>query len=77
MIVGRICIAVVISTVALAAPAEMFRRAVTQVSSSELAGLASYTQFARAAYCDVSKIQGWKCGGNVVRANRAQHSLIY
>lgn len=34
----------------------------TQVSSSELAGLASYTQFARAAYCDVSKIQGWKCG---------------
>ncbi|KAI0336577.1 alpha/beta-hydrolase [Cubamyces sp. BRFM 1775] len=37
-------------------------RAVTPVSSADLAGLAPYTQFARAAYCDPSKTANWSCG---------------
>ncbi|THH01907.1 hypothetical protein EW026_g883 [Hermanssonia centrifuga] len=35
---------------------------VTQLSASALAALAPYTQFARAAYCDSSKVTGWACG---------------
>ncbi|KAH9887337.1 alpha/beta-hydrolase [Cubamyces lactineus] len=37
-------------------------RDVTPLSSTDLAGLAPYTQFARAAYCDPSKIVNWSCG---------------
>ncbi|KAJ8482585.1 hypothetical protein ONZ45_g14901 [Pleurotus djamor] len=39
------------------------KRAVTALSSTELASFAPFTQFARAAYCITSKLQGWKCGG--------------
>ena len=35
---------------------------VSVLSPSALAGLAPYTQFARAAYCESSKIKGWNCG---------------
>ena len=38
------------------------RDGVTTLSAATLAGLAPYTQFARAAYCDSSIVQGWKCG---------------
>lgn len=49
-----------------AAPASVpIRRAVTPVPASVLAGLAPYTQFARAAYCPTSKLQGWGCGGKL------------
>ncbi|KAL7283928.1 hypothetical protein ACG7TL_001200 [Trametes sanguinea] len=41
------------------------RDGVTPLSSSELAGLAPYTQFARAAYCDPSKTSNWSCGDYV------------
>ena len=36
---------------------------VTTLSASALAGLAPYTQFARAAYCPSNKVTGWACGG--------------
>lgn len=41
---------------------EVARAGVTTLSASQLSGLAPYTQFARAAYCDSSKITGWQCG---------------
>ncbi|KAJ3534314.1 hypothetical protein NM688_g7156 [Phlebia brevispora] len=48
---------------ALAAPAHtVYRRDVTPLSSDQLADLAPFTQFARAAYCPSDKIQGWQCG---------------
>ncbi|KAI9573644.1 Alpha/Beta hydrolase protein [Boletus coccyginus] len=37
-------------------------RSVTTVTSAELSELAPYTQFARAAYCSPSIVQGWACG---------------
>ncbi|EIW80293.1 alpha beta-hydrolase [Coniophora puteana RWD-64-598 SS2] len=43
-------------------PVETWVNTVTQVSASDLSAWAPYTQFARAAYCDPSKIQGWNCG---------------
>ncbi|KAI0061473.1 alpha/beta-hydrolase [Artomyces pyxidatus] len=48
----------------LAAPARspISEREVTPLSSSALAGLAPFTQFARAAYCDPSTITNWQCG---------------
>ncbi|KAI0632143.1 alpha/beta-hydrolase [Trametes polyzona] len=44
----------------LAAPTS--KRAVTALSSSQLASFAPFTQFARAAYCPSDKIKNWKCG---------------
>lgn len=35
---------------------------VTQMSSKQLADLAPYTQFARAAYCSPTIVTGWQCG---------------
>ncbi|TFY75768.1 hypothetical protein EWM64_g8245 [Hericium alpestre] len=37
-------------------------RDATALTADQLAAFAPFTQFARAAYCDPSKIQGWKCG---------------
>ncbi|KAJ3762598.1 Alpha/Beta hydrolase protein [Lentinula raphanica] len=37
-------------------------RTVTQISASELAGFAPYTQFARAAYCPTDVLKTWTCG---------------
>ncbi|KAF8842167.1 alpha/beta-hydrolase [Paxillus ammoniavirescens] len=34
----------------------------TAVTPSQLAGFAPYTEFARAAYCPPSIVQGWQCG---------------
>jgi hypothetical protein len=34
----------------------------TPLKAAQLAGLAPYAQFARAAYCPPDKIKGWKCG---------------
>ncbi|KAI0335878.1 alpha/beta-hydrolase [Cubamyces sp. BRFM 1775] len=48
------------TTVALAAPAT--KRSVTALSSSQLSSFAPFTQFARAAYCDSSKVKNWQCG---------------
>ncbi|KAJ3838781.1 Alpha/Beta hydrolase protein [Lentinula raphanica] len=37
-------------------------RTITQISASELAGFAPYTQFARAAYCPTDVLKTWTCG---------------
>ncbi|KAI6039317.1 Alpha/Beta hydrolase protein [Pisolithus marmoratus] len=37
-------------------------RSVSVLSPSQLASLAPYTEFARAAYCSPSIVDGWKCG---------------
>ena len=47
--------------VARAAP-QLFTRTETPVSALELAALAPYTQFARAAYCPIRSLPDWKCG---------------
>jgi len=38
----------------------------TVMSATQLAALAPYTQFARAAYCSPNIVQGWKCGGMLI-----------
>ena len=35
----------------------------TVLTSNQIDGFTPYIEFARAAYCDSSKIAGWKCGG--------------
>lgn len=47
-----------------AAPAILQERSVTQLSAEDLDNLAPFTQFARAAYCHTSVLQGWNCGGD-------------
>jgi hypothetical protein len=41
---------------------QLEERDTTPVNSADLSGFAPYTQFARAAYCDPSIVQGWGCG---------------
>ncbi|EKM49514.1 uncharacterized protein PHACADRAFT_265032 [Phanerochaete carnosa HHB-10118-sp] len=41
---------------------EVARAGVTTLSTTQLNALAPYTEFARAAYCDSSIINGWQCG---------------
>ena len=50
--------------ISAAAPARahLEDRSVTALSAADLASLAPYTQFARAAYCPTSKLNGWNCG---------------
>jgi hypothetical protein len=36
--------------------------AMTKLNYTELSTFTPYIEFARAAYCDSSKIAGWKCG---------------
>ncbi|KAJ4475797.1 Alpha/Beta hydrolase protein [Lentinula aciculospora] len=43
-------------------PVDLHRRAVTQLSTTELASFAPFTQFARAAYCGTDILQDWTCG---------------
>ena len=45
-------------------PAIVLERSVTQLSATDLSNLAPFTQFARAAYCHTSILQGWNCGGD-------------
>ena len=47
-----------------ASPGILQERSVTQLSAADLANLAPFTQFARAAYCHTSVLQGWNCGGD-------------
>ncbi|KAI0269945.1 alpha/beta-hydrolase [Gloeopeniophorella convolvens] len=48
---------------AAAAPSRFVSRTgVTTLSSTDISAFAPFTQFARAAYCPSSKIQGWQCG---------------
>lgn len=38
-------------------------RAVSLLSAADISGFTSFTQFARAAYCQQSEIKTWSCGG--------------
>ncbi|KAF9221636.1 alpha/beta-hydrolase [Gyrodon lividus] len=49
---------------------------VTTTTSSQLAALAPYTEFARAAYCSPSIVQGWQCGEACQVVPEFQVSLI-
>lgn len=40
--------------------------AVQHATPISLAEFEPYTQFARAAYCSIPKLSGWKCGGMFV-----------
>lgn len=40
-------------------------RAVSLLSSTDISGFTSFTQFARAAYCPQSKVKNWSCGGRL------------
>ena len=42
---------------------DLVSRAVTALSSVDISGYTSFTQFARAAYCDPAKVKTWTCGG--------------
>ncbi|KAH9922812.1 alpha beta-hydrolase [Epithele typhae] len=55
-------LALAAASTTMALPRPRTKRATTAVSASDLAGFAPFTQFARAAYCDSDKIEGWKCG---------------
>ncbi|PPQ63476.1 hypothetical protein CVT24_005133 [Panaeolus cyanescens] len=61
---AAISVAILCATAAFAAPAPVVleERSVTALSSGDLASLAPFTQFARAAYCSTSKLQNWQCG---------------
>ncbi|OJT09887.1 Lipase [Trametes pubescens] len=48
------------SSAALAAPTS--KRAVSALAADTLASFAPFTQFARAAYCPLSKVTDWQCG---------------
>lgn len=51
----------------LASPVKLEARAVTALSVSELNSYSPYTQFARAAYCEVTT--AWNCGGAFLDAH--------
>ncbi|KIM40186.1 hypothetical protein M413DRAFT_446346 [Hebeloma cylindrosporum] len=51
-----------------AAPTTLRGRSVTALSTSDLASLAPFTQFSRAAYCPTNVLQSWSCG-QACRAN--------
>ena len=53
----------------------LIRRTETPLSASQLAGLAPYTQFARAAYCSTSSLSNWSCGRTLL-AFQYLHHLI-
>ncbi|KAI0045094.1 alpha/beta-hydrolase [Auriscalpium vulgare] len=60
-------VALSFSTVTFAAPtartpASRRDNTVSTLSASQLAAFAPFTQFARAAYCPISKIKTWQCG---------------
>ncbi|KAJ3728624.1 alpha/beta-hydrolase [Lentinula raphanica] len=59
-----------------ASPADLHRRAVTQLSSAELAGFAPFTQFARAAYCGTDILSDWTCGEACEANSDFQVSLV-
>ncbi|KAF8718981.1 hypothetical protein AX14_011605 [Amanita brunnescens Koide BX004] len=51
-------------------------RAETPVSASQLADLAPYTQFARAAYCSTSSLSSWGCGQACAALSGFQPTLV-
>ena len=43
-------------------------RALTTLSATQISSYTPYTQLARAAYCEPTKITGWNCGGKWIPA---------
>lgn len=63
----RLFLACTLVAAAIAAPSRMLdKRAVTPLSSGDLAALAPFTQFARAAYCPTDVLKDWSCGGRFI-----------
>jgi hypothetical protein len=44
-------------------PFNLSHGAMTRLNYTQLSSFTPYIEFARAAYCDPSKIAGWGCGG--------------
>ena len=42
---------------------DLVPRAVTALSIADISSYSSFTQFARAGYCDPAKVRTWTCGG--------------
>lgn len=42
---------------------DLVARTVTTLSGADISSYTPFTQFARAAYCDPTKIKTWTCGG--------------
>ena len=40
-------------------------RGVSLLSAADISGFTPFTQFARAAYCQQSKVKDWSCGGEL------------
>ncbi|EIW80990.1 alpha beta-hydrolase [Coniophora puteana RWD-64-598 SS2] len=57
-----VALAAALRVSAVPAPVEAWVSSLTNMSASDLSALAPYTQMARAAYCDPSKVTGWQCG---------------
>lgn len=57
----------IVARTVYAAPTALEERSVSTLSASDLAGLASFTQFARAAYCPTSALKNWSCGRKFIR----------
>jgi hypothetical protein len=51
-----------VARTAFATPVTLQERSVTALSATQLANLAPFTQFARAAYCPTDLLQNWDCG---------------
>ena len=49
----------------------------TRLSSPQLSAIVPFAQFARAAYCPTSRIDGWQCGGESLRLEPPQWTLFY
>ncbi|KIM40235.1 hypothetical protein M413DRAFT_19420 [Hebeloma cylindrosporum] len=51
-------------------------RSVTPLSASDLASLAPFTQFSRAAYCPTNKLRSWSCGQACTANSDFQPTLV-
>ncbi|KAF9072868.1 alpha/beta-hydrolase [Rhodocollybia butyracea] len=59
-----------------AKPVDLLRRTVTPLSSTQVAGFAPFTQFARAAYCGTDILQDWTCGEACAANSDFEVSLV-
>lgn len=61
---ASVLVNLILAGVAHASPGAVLRkRSVTPLTASQLGSLAPFTQFARAAYCPISELRSWNCGG--------------
>ncbi|KDR75797.1 hypothetical protein GALMADRAFT_97687 [Galerina marginata CBS 339.88] len=65
-----------VAQTAYASPVDLHGRSVTALSSADLAGLAPFTQFARAAYCPTNALKNWSCGDACKANSDFQPTLV-